>query len=124
MTLRLILMTERPNMRGKLARGSDSASDIADRCFRFWIQAFWLAMGGGKNEQWGGTDMSDVAVQTQQITDTEHPAHWPSYLGRALSKAWALVTPADPREQEPDGLEVLDMLGGWEGSDARRRSIS
>lgn len=69
--------------------------------------------------------MPDEAVQMQQIGDAEHPAHWQSsYLGRALSKAWARVTLSGPRDQRPDGLEALDMLGGWKGSDVRRRDIS
>jgi len=55
-----------------------------------------------------------------------HPAPTqPSALGRALRKAWALVTLAKRRAQEDeawDGLEVFDMLGGWQGTGARRRN--
>ena len=70
---------------------------------------------------WEGADMPET-VQMQQA---EHPAHWQSsYLGRALSKAWVRVTFAGPRDQQPDGLEAFDMLGGWKGSDVRRRDIS
>ncbi|GAU85781.1 hypothetical protein BIWAKO_05729 [Bosea sp. BIWAKO-01] len=49
----------------------------------------------------------------------------PSYLGQALRKAWALVTLAKRRSHEDapwDGQEVFDMLGGWQGTGARRRN--
>lgn len=47
-----------------------------------------------------------------------------SSLGEILRNALALLTSARPRNAEgyqPDGLEALDMLGGWQGSDNRRQ---
>ncbi|WP_378943135.1 hypothetical protein [Mesorhizobium sp. ANAO-SY3R2] len=86
-----------------------------------------------ENEQWSehrkGTNMPDEAVQMQQIGEAlvEQPARpRPSYLGRLLGKAWALVTLAGQRphhDQRPDGLEAFDMLAGWKGPDTRRRNI-
>lgn len=73
--------------------------------------------------------MPDEAVHMQQIGEAlvEQPAHpQSSYLGHALSKAWARFTLAGSRlqqDQQPDGLEAFDMLGGWQGSDAGRRRI-
>ena len=80
--------------------------------------------GNGK-----GTDMPGEATQMQQAVDmfVAHPAHpRTSYLGRVLSKARALVMPArrrPRRDQQPDGMEAFDMLGGWKGLDDRRRNI-
>ena len=69
--------------------------------------------------------MPDEAVPMRQIGEAGQPARWlSSYLGRVLGKAWARVPIAGLRsqhDQRSDGLEALDMLGGWQGSDARRR---
>lgn len=73
--------------------------------------------------------MPDEAVHMQQIGEAlvEQPAdQQPSYWGQALSMAWARFTLAGSRSQKdqpPDGLEALDMLGDWKGPDARRRNI-
>lgn len=72
--------------------------------------------------------MSDEAIQLQQVGEAlvEQPARsQPSYLGRVLSKAWMRLTFASSslqQGQRPGGLEAFDMLGGWQGSDGRRRN--
>lgn len=72
--------------------------------------------------------MPHKAVQMQQIGEAlaEQPARpQTSYLGRVLGRTWARFTSAGPsrqHDQRPDGLEALDMLGGWKGPDARRRT--
>lgn len=73
--------------------------------------------------------MSGEATRMQQAVDVfvAHPAHpRSSYLDRLLSKARALVMLAGRRprhDQQPDGLEAFDLLGGWKGVDDRRRDI-
>lgn len=73
--------------------------------------------------------MPGEATQMQQAVDVfvAHPAHpRTSYLSQFLSKARALVTLVGRRpgrDQQPDGLEAFDMLGGWKGVDDRRRDI-
>lgn len=50
-----------------------------------------------------------------------------SYLSEVLRNAFALFTLVRSRNSnsnQPDGLEALDMLGGWQGSEARRRGKS
>ena len=70
--------------------------------------------------------MPEEAVQTGQVGEAlvGQPHHPPSsYLGGALGKIWeffALARPLHGHGQRPDGLEALDMLGGWKGSDAGR----
>ncbi|MBE1204885.1 hypothetical protein [Aminobacter carboxidus] len=68
--------------------------------------------------------MPDEAVHMRNEALVKQPAlRQSSYLGRALRKAWARFTKADPsqlQDQRSDGLEALDMLGGWKGADCRR----
>lgn len=70
--------------------------------------------------------MPNEAVQMQQIGQAvvEQPAsQQSSSLARALSKAWAALAGSyRQKEQRADGLEALDMLGGWKGSDGTRRT--
>lgn len=47
-----------------------------------------------------------------------------SYLSEILRNAFAPFKSARSRNSynnQSDGLEALDMLGGWQGSEARRR---
>ncbi len=91
-------------------------------------------MGGGRQAMtpgndgasaWEGTNMPNEAVHMQQIGQAmvERPVRPQSLsLTRALSRAWvALAGSYEHNEQSSDGLEALDMLGGWKGSDGRRR---
>lgn len=68
--------------------------------------------------------MPNEAVQMQQIGQAvgeQRASQNSSSLTRALSKAWvALAGSYRHTEQSPDGLEALDVLGGWKGSDGRR----
>ncbi len=72
--------------------------------------------------------MPEEAVHMRQVGEAlvGQPHHLrSSYLGRALGTLWEFVALARPlrgRDQRPDGLEALDMLGGWKGSDAGRRA--
>lgn len=85
-----------------------------------------MALGNGRASAWEGTKMPNEAVQMQQIGQAvvEQPARPQSWsLGRALSKAWgALAGSHRQQDQRSDGLEALDMLGGWKGSDPARRT--
>lgn len=45
------------------------------------------------------------------------------YLSRLFGRAWGLATRSrrrSHRDDQPDGLEAFDLLGGWQGTDARR----
>ena len=86
---------------------------------------FYAASTGGfYSAEVHGTNMPNEAVQMQQIGQAavEQPARPQSLsLAWALGKAWvALAGSYRHTEQSPDGLEALDMLGGWKGSDGRR----
>lgn len=71
--------------------------------------------------------MSGEAIQMQQIGEADKPAlPQSSYWGWAISRAWTHFTLTGLRSHHgprPDGLEAFDVLGGWEGSDARRWNI-
>lgn len=134
-------MTGRPNARLLPVRGRDSAIDIADRALRIGSEAFRRTPEAGSIcpktsktslRQEGASDKHRVGRDDfmQKPQDRGAPGQppvptQPSSLGLALRKAWAFVTLAKRRahEDEPwDGLEVFDMLGGWQGTGARRRS--
>lgn len=86
-----------------------------------------MSSGAGTGK---GTNMPGEAIQMQQIGETlaEQPVHpRSSHLGRALSRTWAFVTLAGSRsrhDNQPDGLEAFDMLGGWKSPDTRRRNVT
>lgn len=125
-------MTERPNVRATLVPGSDRLADITQKYLGVLDRGppavgggrRAMALGNGGASAWEGTTMPNEAVQMQQIGQAvvEQPARPPSLsLAWALGKAWvALAGSYRHTEQSPDGLEALDMLGGWKGSDGRR----
>lgn len=86
-----------------------------------------ISSGAGTGK---GRNMPSEAIQMQQVGEAlaEQPAHpRSSYLGRVLSRTWALVTLAGSRShdgKQPDGLEAFDMLGGWKSPDTRRRNVT
>lgn len=70
--------------------------------------------------------MQGDAIQLQQSDDgctTEAAVRQRSYLASVFHGAFALFSSVRSRAlpaQQADGLDALDMLGGWQGSDARR----
>ncbi|AWC21670.1 hypothetical protein CO731_01122 [Aminobacter sp. MSH1] len=71
--------------------------------------------------------MQGDAIQLQQAVEgcAKEPAvRQRSFLANFLLGAIALFSSVRSRTypgEQADGLDALDMLGGWQGSDAQRR---
>ncbi len=71
--------------------------------------------------------MQGDTIEMQSLPDAPTEAgaiRQPSYLGEVLAGALALFTFTRLRQTnvpQPDGLEALDMLGGWRGADGTRK---
>lgn len=70
--------------------------------------------------------MQGDAIQLQQPVEgrAKEAVRQRSYLANVLLSAIALFSSVRSRTypgEQADGLDALDMLGGWQGTDARRR---
>ena len=68
--------------------------------------------------------MQGDTIQMQPLPNAETDRR-AGFLGNVFGAAFALLSTRlrQPSASQPDGLEALDMLGGWQGSDraSRRR---